>query len=227
MDSSNLFPHPTTPKCHWIIYSSNSTRRSNPTLGHGDDTSLYMYFVQNPNPSSVPLHGLICKHNTSKNNIIALTETWLKNKDRDAIKIAEITPPGYKFLHYPRRGRRGGGVAVLMRTAIQASLLPAEPVKSFESIEITLTTGSACIRLLVLYRPPPSKKNKLSKAMFLEEFADLLERRSLASGKLIIVGDFNFHWGGNDAADFKDLLASFNLTQHVVGETNMVTRLTW
>ena len=81
-----------------------------------------------------------------------------------------------------------------------------------------IKSGSDHVRLVVLYRPPGSCKNKLTKIMFLQEFAEFLELLSLSTGKLLIVGDFNFHLDEpNDSNTVKlfTLLQSITLSQHV------------
>ena len=66
-------------------------------------------------------------------------------------------------------------------------------------MELLLNANSSTFRILVIYRPPSLSINKLTYSVFLEEFSMLLEHISLASGKLIMVGDFNFRVDENDA----------------------------
>ena len=78
-------------------------------------------------------------------------------------------------------------------------------------------------RFVVIYRPPPSKKNNLSSAMFLEEFSRFCEQLTLDGRPLIICGDFNYHINNSsnsEARQFIDLLESTNLFQHVSGSTH-------
>ena len=75
--------------------------------------------------------------------------------------------------------------------------------KLFECLEVTLTINLACLRIVVIYRPTPSKQNDLSKAMFFDEFGDYLDNYVLSTGKIIVLGDFNFNW--EDQADLDTL----------------------
>ena len=45
---------------------------------------------------------------------------------------------------------------------------------------------------MMCYRPPPSRQNKLTNAMFLEQFSDLLESY-VSCDRLFVVGDLNVH----------------------------------
>ena len=74
------------------------------------------------------------------------------------------------------------------------------------------------MRVVTVYRPPPSSTNRYTVNMFLEEFPALLELLVLCPGKLILTGDFNFHVddpSDSSALKFLDLLSSFNLHQHI------------
>ena len=67
------------------------------------------------------------------------------------------------------------------------------------------------------------KKNRVTPAIFFNEFSTLLEMLTLAPGYLLINGDFNFHMDlPTDASTstFDDLLESAGLKQHVVGPTH-------
>ena len=49
---------------------------------------------------------------TKSLDVVAITETWLKAKETSAA-FADITPRGYNLIHEPRRGKQGGGVAIM------------------------------------------------------------------------------------------------------------------
>ena len=57
-----------------------------------------------------------------------------------------------------------------------------------------LSTGNQFCRVISVYRPPPSVKNKLPFSQFLEAFSDLMERIIPSSTKVILAGDFNIHF---------------------------------
>jgi hypothetical protein len=154
-------------------------------------------------------------------DILAITETWILPGNVNDHVLKDL-PPGYSLSHIPRQ-TRGGGVGIIYRDCLKPLIQPQYSVTSFESIEALITIDSFCLRLIVLYRPPPSAKNGLTKAMFYEQFSDLLEVRNTSSGKLIILGDFNFHWGNQSDPDtqrVKEILDSYNLVQHIDSPTH-------
>ncbi len=154
---------------------------------------------------------------------LALTETWLRSDDRADQQIGDISLNGFTFHHKPRDQRRGGGVGILTKSLLKVRALPHKPHTSFESIEASIATSKSHVHLVVVYRPPPSKKNKLTVASFLAEFTSYLETIVLTPGHLLIMGDFNFHVdspSASPASKFSDILNQFNLVQHVTQPTH-------
>lgn len=83
-----------------------------------------------------------------------------------------------------------------------------------------MRTLNKVLQVIVVYRPPPSKTNKLTCKDFFNEFTTLLEHLTPSQGRaeLLITGDFNFHIDDkNDlhANKFLQILHSSDLTQHV------------
>ncbi len=96
-------------------------------------------------------------------------------------------------------------------------------VKSFEHMDITVTSKSSSCRLYIVYRPPYSKKNKQITKMFFSDFLILLELINNISGRTLLAGDFNVHMDNlqdTDASTFKNLLSLAGFTQHVTGSTH-------
>ena len=94
---------------------------------------------------------------------------------------------------------------------------------SFEHMQLLIKSFGKWIRVIVVYRPPPSATNKLTTSLFLSEFITLLENLSITSGELLILGDFNLHVdkpSDPDASQFFNLLYAFGLTQHVRESTH-------
>ena len=92
----------------------------------------------------------------------------------DEAYITEMTPSGRLFHSFPRIGRRGGGIAVMFKSALSDSIsMHPLPFNSSESVELRLSHDSTSVSVICLYRPHPSKQNKLSNKMFFEEFPTL------------------------------------------------------
>jgi len=70
-----------------------------------------------------------------KNDILALTETWLNGDQRDDRVIAELmnTLKVYDIYHVPRLGRSGGGIAIIAQKGFDIKIL--DDSRSFVSFE--------------------------------------------------------------------------------------------
>ena len=99
------------------------------------------------------------------------------------VTCGTLTPPVYAMIHAPRKSRRGGGVAIVHKNSLKVSKQSTITYNTFENMEVLLQTGSECVRLCVVYRPPSS-----SKPQFLEEFTKYLDELATMSGKLLVLG---------------------------------------
>lgn len=145
-----------------------------------------------------------------------MTETWLSGND--AFSVGEVCPTGYYFHHVPRKNSRGGGVGLLFKKRIKIKEQSQVKFKSFEYTDVTAKCSNGCTRIVIIYRPPPSKSNQLKSTVFFDEFSTLAEQLVVTPGNLLIIGDFNYHVDDNtklDTIKFKRILESFNLRQHV------------
>ena len=124
-----------------------------------------------------------------------------------------MTPAGYDFRLFPRVGSRGGGVGFVTRTTLSISLL-FKPLdyKSLEALEMRLSFGHVSVAVVCLYRPPPSKRNKLTNSMFLEEFSELLSQYANSRSDIVYIGD---DFSDGQVSRLRTMLNDHNLTQLV------------
>ena len=167
----------------------------------------------------------ICDFVISKRlDLLALTETWLSSRHTKHLSVAEITNTlqNYVFFHQPRTDKVGAGVGLLLRKGFTVKVNEVSKFKSMEYMDFKITARDASFRLLVIYRIHPSRKKKLTSAMFFEEFSTLLENLIVTPEYLLLTGDFNFHMdipSYPDTSKFNDLLESAGLKQSVTGST--------
>ena len=147
-------------------------------------------------------------------HILSLNETWLRPNDTPSFR-SSLHPPEFSLLSNPRQFGNGGGVAFLVKKFLNFTELPipGAPFHSLEVIAGALDSGNKRINFLNFYRPP-----SLSFPQFLEEFQSILETFISSPGELIISGDLNIHVDNstdNHSLQFSNLLASFDLKQHI------------
>ena len=88
---------------------------------------------------------------------------------------------------------------------------------SFELAQLTVTSPQL-VHFFCLYSPPPSKKNRLTESAFFSEFCYFLEHCSLLRSKVLIAGDFNFHFDSPtnfNIVHIIDILQTFRFSQAV------------
>ena len=141
----------------------------------------------------------------------------------DNFSIGELCLTGYYFHHVSRKNSKGGGVGLLLKKRIQIKKQTEEKYRSFEYVDVIAKCSNGCIRIVNIYRPPPSKSNSLNSSIFFHEFSTLAEQLVLTPGNLLIVGDFNYHVDvstNSDATRFSNVIKSFIMRQHVIGPTH-------
>ena len=118
-----------------------------------------------------------------------------------------------------------GGVAIIHKDCLSAQTVATTGAgyTSFEHCDVQFTNNSGLLNIIVVYCPPPSKRNGHTVGAFIDEFRSLLEDRMSSPGHLVILGDLNFHV--DNAADcnakkFLDLLDLLNFSQHVTSITH-------
>ena len=76
---------------------------------------------------------------------------------------------------------------------------------------------------MCMYRPPPSRKNKLTDSLFSEQFPDLIDTCNSLRGQICIIGDMNIHYDCSDhplTSKTLDLLYMYNFKQVVTQSTH-------
>ena len=142
----------------------------------------------------------------------------------DEFYCRDICPEGYNIEQLQRNYADGGGVALVYRRCFKVKRDVQMIHKSFELINIHITSVyNHNLRLVVIYRAPPSPGNGFTVRMFLEEFSSFLEGLVSTTSALLVAGDFNFHIdepNDCDARRFLQVLESFDLIQHVSEATH-------
>ena len=159
-------------------------------------------------------------------DILFLKETWLRSGSVDSAFIRDLTPAGYSFKHKPRVAKhRGGELGILFKSSIGLKVKGTiTTMTSFKCMECSFTLNNMYIHGALIYRVPPSQKNKIPKSLFIDEFSKLMESLSIVGGKLLVLGDFNIPWNKEDHPEreqLHDLLSSCSLTQHVEFVTHL------
>ena len=61
----------------------------------------------------------------TKSDIMVVTETWLKDDDKVLIESTELLRPSYRMLTANRKGKRGGGIALICKSTLKTKHIRA------------------------------------------------------------------------------------------------------
>ena len=160
-------------------------------------------------------------------DLMAIAETWL-GTSTDATVISELLPAGYDIKHIPRQGKSAGygGVGLIHKSSISVKTTDSSltnKFESFEHMECRIMINTFQFVLCVVYRPPPSRANKLRTSTFLEEWSTFLDRYTTIVPGILITGDINLHLEdkhNHDAERFRCLVDDHGMRQHVSEPTH-------
>ena len=162
-------------------------------------------------------------------DVLCLRETWLlENEDCNQVTLAAMLPPGFKIMHMPRKnGCKGGGVGVIYNETIPMKTSNQIQFKKYNQFEVMCSSiylKSGKLSILVVYRPPPNKKNGLKLKLFWIQWHQLLTNLVARSHEFIIVGDLNFHLdesSNRSTIKFNNILSEYGLIQHIKEATHV------
>ena len=106
-----------------------------------------------------------------KLDLCCISETWLKPDNADSdYESNNIVPEGYVIHRHDRKGKQGGGVAVISKSGYKSTVVSGKVYNSFEYIMLQIKVNNKALRLINIYRPPnPSIKS------FVDDFGNLME----------------------------------------------------
>lgn len=86
-------------------------------------------------------------------DIFAVTETWIGEHRQCAVSEFKASLSGYNVYQRPRANRKGGGVALIIRSDYKVKKMNSGLFKSFEHVDLTVTVNDVTTRIVLTYRP--------------------------------------------------------------------------
>ena len=129
----------------------------------------------------------------------------------------------YQITSLPRLTKRGG-LAVLVRKEFTFKLNHIHKFYTLEHLDLTINLKNKVMKLILIYRPPSSKKNKFTTSQFLSEFSTLVESIIICPYKILTAGDFNFQIDQlcqTDTSKFSDLINYISMQRHIRSPTHI------
>ena len=153
-------------------------------------------------------------------DIIAVTETWLKN-DPNLLEYVKID--GYNMHYNNRDGRRGGGVGLYIKDSIKYKMWDdiTRPDPNLEHLWVEIEGKNKHSKSLICVAYQPNFTDQL-KTEWLEKMEKVIVTATINwSGNFILTGDMNIDLLSNSPSKdlYQELLNSLDLIQHVNSPT--------
>ncbi len=156
-----------------------------------------------------------------REQIVILTETWLKKEDEIDVRCTEIYET-FNMINRTREGsNRGGGVSILVRKNMNAEYEEVD-IGDFTCTSMEWGVFRICVdsnlhlTIIGIYRPPST-----SVTDFITDLTELFARVE-HHANVFMLGDFNIPWNKKDDTGAQDLKA----TTYVLGLDQCVERAT-
>ena len=122
-----------------------------------------------------------------KFNIIAITETWLEDGNKDTFDLE-----GYKVIHVVRNRKRGGGCSLYVNELFNFNIVKPfcmSQTNMFECVTVDLEIKNHTnIKVVCVYRAPGNSISDFNK-----KWEEILQKMSLGNKDIYICGDFNIN----------------------------------
>ena len=153
-------------------------------------------------------------------DILAITETWLKDQDTSWVQTSSLVTEDYNFDFINRKNKQGGGIGLLHTRKLQ--ITPAEDQGLATS---TLEKGiwntkirDKNLTIVVVYHPPFSSSKANTSNLFLNEVREFTQFLVVDFSNIILLGDINVHiqdLENQDSILYNDQMAAMGFQQHI------------
>ena len=207
-----------------LVITRSQVEKSNSTIFdiHGNIHSNNIK-IATVNTRSIKSKEQILLRELIHNNIdiLIVTETWLKNNQKDGlwIEMTDLNTEPFTLHTINRLDRVGGGIALIHKTSIKVTQIEVCQKPVFEYGIWKVDINGKCLTITGAYHPPDAKTN----GIFIDSFAELMSNIIPNHPNNVVVGDFNLHVQKDtdvDAFVFNDTMSALGLDQHVSGTTH-------
>ena len=123
--------------------------------------TLSLFNAQSIKNKELVSHGQLIHHNV---DICILIETWLSKNDLDItwLQYTVLNKVPYQMLTSNRIGRRGGGVALIVKSHLRVKQIGEGQLRSFQFCKWQVQVHHTSITLVSIYHPPYNTETRLA-----------------------------------------------------------------
>ena len=119
-------------------------------------------------------NDLITYLSDTKLDLCILAETWLTQEDDSWVSCSDLNITNFRISTSNQINRRGGGLALVHKTALPPKKLLEGQLRSFQFAVWSTKIPGSNMTIIAIYHPPYSTKCPVTNSMFLDDFTEWL-----------------------------------------------------
>ena len=184
-------------KEHSITNGQGSTNQNNLTIiepmhSHNIQNRLKVAVVNIQSIKSKS-NDLITYLNDTKLDPCIPTEIWLREEDDSWVSCSDLNIANYRMSVSNRINRRGGGFALVHKTALPTKKLDKGQLRSFQFAVWSIKIPGLNMKIIAIYHPPYLTRCPVTNSMFIDDFTEWLPSQLVRYNNILLAGDFNIH----------------------------------
>ena len=154
-------------------------------------------------------------------DFIMLTETWLKNMDKDKVWVntSDLNNNNLTLDRVNRTKRQGGGIALLHKREYNTMKLETNlQLDTLDHGVRSTIIRNKKLTIAGIYHPPIGLSKGNTHAKFLDEVSKLTQLLITNHTNVILLGNFNIHaqdTGNPDSIIYNDMMEALGLKPHI------------
>ena len=182
-------------------------------------------------------NGLVTYLSDTKLDLCILTETWLREEDDSWASHLDLNIANYRMSISNRINRRGGGLALMHKTALPTKILGEGQMWSFQVAVWSMKIPGSNMTIIAVYLPPYSTRCPVTNSMFIDDFTEWSPSQLVRCNNILLARDFNIHMNKAVTDDESRLFVStieaigFQVElcgpTHISGSTIDLIRVSW
>ena len=99
----------------------------------------------------------------------------------------------YRMSVSNRINRRGGGLALVHKTALPTKKIDEGQIQSFQFAVWSMKIPGPNMTIIAIYHPLYSTRCPVTNSMFIDDFTEWLPSQQVRYSNILLAGDFNIH----------------------------------
>ena len=122
-----------------------------------------------------------------------MTEKWLREEDDSWVLCLDLNIANYRMSISNRINRRGGGLALVHKTALPTKELDEGQMQSFQFAVWSMKILGSSMTIIAVYHPPYPTRCPVINSMFIDDFTEELPSQLVRYNNILLARGFIIH----------------------------------